>query len=133
MTHYYWCTMTAKWKDIKHRPPVAEPNPDSHRDPREGAARLLGDHLQANAARRHGRQTSGLVQCLKHQEFYPSTETCPYCEPSPAVRTMGRQCYDAMVGLGDHGWAQVDQAMWEQYGWHEWQMRGHAQFNKDFP
>ncbi len=99
---------------------------DPHRDDRERVLRLLGDDGQKNERRKYGTPSTSLIQCTKHGEFYPKSESCPWCLPfTPAAvkpvrfddaRTPGRRCFDKWrtqypLAL----WIHEDHQEWEEF------------------
>ncbi len=118
--------------------------------------RLHSDHLKGNPRRVLGVSASKLIQCEKHAQFYPATESCPWClsymeeqeerarkatvkavEPVKVepLRTPGRRCFDKWQCEQSPWslWLYENQAEWEEFARDRFAEMGPALFDATYP
>ncbi len=124
---------------------------------RKDEVRLHSDHLRGNPRRVLGVNAGRLIHCEKHGQFYPASESCPWClswaeemderarkatlkavEPVKVERTLGRRYFEAYVSpidkhLTDHKWAHENQDYWENAAEATIADRGQAVFDAAYP
>ncbi len=118
---------------------------------RKDEVRLHSDHLRGNPRRVLGVNAGRLIHCEKHGQFYPASESCPWClswaeemderarkatlkagEPVKVERTLGQRFYEKTWPYED--WKKSEhQLMWENAAADTIALYGQAYFDATYP